>query len=239
MKGARQAALVCGFGDLAAGLGGLAWELGDPGALLLSEGEARTASFAVEEGGDAATVEIAAGDATLEATLTPEDAPLALSPGGPEVTACVAEMRSKGGKQTRRGSGQIGRWSGDPLEGSGTLRQIAIDAGEGALLVAVARGETGAEGHGAERTSAWRLEGEDAIPFEEALISTQYDGDGRPTRLGLELWPVDAERASRAAASRVSGSALGSVRVGRVWAGLFRCHTDGTEGLGSYILWRA
>jgi len=239
MNDVAAGALVCGFGDLAGGFGGLVWELGEPGALLLAGDEARAATFAIEEGGDAATVEITAGDAALEATLTPEDAPIALSPGGLEVTACAADVRSKGGRETHRGSGHLGRWSADPVEGAATFRHLAVDAGEGALLIAGARGAPGGGGHGEEQASAWRLEGEDAAPFEEALISTQYDGEGRPIRLGLELWPVDAERASRAAASRVSGSALGVVRVGRVWAGLYRCHTDGAEGLGSYVLWRA
>jgi len=27
---------ICGFGDVQAGLGGLAWDLGEPGAMLLS-----------------------------------------------------------------------------------------------------------------------------------------------------------------------------------------------------------
>jgi hypothetical protein len=82
------------------------------------------------------------------------------------------------------------------------------------------------------------LRGEEPTPFEETLISTQYDGDDVPTRIGLELWPEEAERASRAAATRVAASSLGGVRVGNVWAGLFRCQTDGVLGLGSYLLWR-
>jgi hypothetical protein len=64
-------ALACGFGDIAAGIGGLAWDLGEPGALLLSQDETRSATFAIEEGGDAAAVEITAGEASIEATLAP------------------------------------------------------------------------------------------------------------------------------------------------------------------------
>jgi hypothetical protein len=37
----------------------------------------------------------------------------------------------------------------------------------------------------------------------------------------------------------VAASSLGGVSLGNAWAGLFRCHTDGSEGLGSYLLWRA
>ena len=62
MNDAAHGPVVCGFGDPSAGLGGLAWDLGEPGALLLSEGEVRAATFALEEGGDASTLEITPGD---------------------------------------------------------------------------------------------------------------------------------------------------------------------------------
>ena len=100
-------------------------------------------------------------------------------------------------------------------------------------------GRPGSEGHGEEETTGWLLEGETATAFEETLISTQYDGSGKQTRLGLELWPEDADQSSRAAATRVSGSSLGVVESGNATAGLFGCHVDGTEGFGSYLLWRA
>jgi hypothetical protein len=241
----EQAAIVCGFGDVAAGLGGLAWDIGEPGAVLLSQGEAQPASFAIEEGGDAATVEITTADATLEATLAPHTAEVPLvdrdghDPHGLRFNACAAEVRSTGGTQTFRCSGCIARWSADPVEGAGTFRFLTIERGGESFLIATALGQPGSEGHGNERTSGWLLEGETATPFEESLISTQYDDSGKPTRLGLELWPEDADQSSRAAASRVSGSSLGVAELGGTRAGLFRCHVDGTEGLGSYLLWRA
>jgi hypothetical protein len=52
-----QGFFVCGFGDPASGIGGLAWDFGEPGALLLTEEKAQSATFALEEGGDAATLE--------------------------------------------------------------------------------------------------------------------------------------------------------------------------------------
>jgi hypothetical protein len=240
MNGAH-AGLICGFGDVAAGLAGLAWDLGEPGGLLLSDGRVQPATFALEEGGDAATLELTAGETTVEATLSPRAAalPLAGDPRGPELTACEAEVRSTGGAQTRICPGQIGRWSSDPTSGAAVFRQIVVEGADQSSLVAVATGRPGAAGHGEERTAAWQLEGESEAPFEEALISTQYDGAGEPTRFGLELWPPDAERSTRAAAVRVSGSLLGGISAGAIWAGVFGCHTDGHEGLGSYLLWRA
>jgi hypothetical protein len=228
---------VCGFGDPAAGIGGLAWDLGEPGALLLTEGEVRQATFGLEESGDAATLEIEAGDTAVEATLSPRTAELSLGNAGLTVVVCVADVIPKSGGSTVQCEGQISRWGGDPLEGPGTFRHLAIDAGDQSLVVAESTGEQGAD-HGDEQSSAWQIRGEEETHFEDAFISTQYDASGDPTRLGLELWPEEAERASRAAATRVAAASLGGVKLGGAWAGLFRCQTDGVLGMGSYLLWR-
>ena len=239
MNATAEDSFVCGFGDPAAGVGGLAWDFGEPGALLLSEGEVRAATFALEEGGGAATLEITADEATIEATLSPRTTDLALGDaGGPTVAVCVADVGPKDGSQSVECPGQITRWGADPLEGAGAFRHLAIDAGDESALVIVARGQPGEE-HGDERTTSWRIREEDEARFEDAFVSTQYGADGDPTRFGLELWPEEAERASRAAATRVAAAAIGGVRVGNAWAGLFRCLTDGTLGIGSYLLWRA
>ena len=157
---------------------------------------------------------------------------------GPTVSVCVAEVIPKEGSETVRCPGQISRWAGDPLEGAGTFRYLAIDAGDESLLAAASRGEPGTE-HGDEQSAAWVIRGADDTRFEDTFISTQYDGADDPTRFGLELWPEEAERESRAAATRVAAAPVGGVRAGQLWAGIFRCNTDGVLGLGSYLLWRA
>jgi hypothetical protein len=230
---------VCGFGDPASGIGGLAWDFGEPGALLLTEGKAQSATFALEEGGDAVTLEITAGDSALEATVSPRTAELPLGDtGGLSVLVGVADVGPKDGSQSIQCPGQISRWGADPTEGAGTFRHLAIDAGDQSWLVVESRGEPGDE-HGDERSSAWMIRGEEDTRFEDTFVSTQYAGDDGPTRFGLELWPEEAERASRAAATRTAAASLGGVRLGGAWAGLFRCETDGILGLGSYLLWRA
>ena len=82
MNATEQRPFVCGFGDPSAGVGGLAWDLGEPGALVLSGGEVSAATFALEEGGDAATLEITAGEMTVEATVTPRTAEIPLGDAG-------------------------------------------------------------------------------------------------------------------------------------------------------------
>jgi len=141
-------------------------------------------------------------------------------------------------------SGESGGWTfdtrldGDPLQGAATFRHIAVDAPDRTTIACTAIGRQGIPGHGEERITGALYAGGEEIPYEEALISTQYDGDGNPTRFGLELWPQEADQTSRAAATRVSASILGGARVGTVWAGFFRCHTDGAEGIGTYLLSR-
>jgi hypothetical protein len=234
---------VCAFGDLESGLGGMAWDLGEPAALLLSGGEVRQATFGLERDLDTTTVQITADDEVIDATLTPARTLVAHpNPENPvelRAAASIAEVRPKGGGHAIECAGQLTEWVGDPLDGAGLLRHLGIGSGPDSLLIATARGLPGAEGHGSEHAGGWLLRGDGGTPFDETLISTQYDADGRPSRIGLELWPEDADTSSRAAATRVSGSLLGGFATGSVWAGLFRCHTDGTEGLGSYLLWRA
>jgi hypothetical protein len=227
---------VCGFGEPAAGIGGLAWDFGAPGALLLVGGEAKPATFAVEEGGDAVTLELSAAEASVEATLSPRTPELPLGNAGLGVVVCVADAVPKGA-QTVECAGQISRWGESPLDGLGTFRHLAIDAGDQSLVVVESRGDPRGD-HGDEARAAWQIRGEEDSSFEDAFVSTQYDSASHPTRLGVELWPEEAERASRAAATRVAAASLGGVEVGDAWAGLFRCQTDGVLGMGSYLLWR-
>jgi hypothetical protein len=238
MSAAPHKALVSSFGDLASGLGGLAWDLGEPAAFQLEGDDVRAGSFAIEKGGDAETVAISAGDDVLEAVLAPRLEPVPLEPevgkGAPlTVTQCSAEILPRGGKAVESW-GQITRWTSDPLEGGQTFRCLSVEGPDGSIVVAVATGNPDQEGHGDERVSAWLIDADgQERRFGEALISTQYDGEGRPTRAGLELWPGEDSPPTR-----IACSLLGGTEAGGLWAGLFRCHTDGTEGLGSYLLRR-
>lgn len=228
--------LVCGFGDLGSGPGGLAWNLGGGGAILLGDEKASAAD--PEFSTDAAGLKIALpGEHPIEATLAARHEAVSLidAPADfPRASRCEVAIRSGGSERTPSSSAHLTSWSEDPLEGAGTFRHLAVDIGEGSLLIASAWGEPGLEGHGDERVSAWLIDADGAVSgFEEALLSTQYDGDGHPTRAGLELWPADD-----APPVRVAASSLGGADVKGAWGGLFRCHSDGTEGLGGYLLWR-
>src|SRR5262249_36871771 len=157
------------------------------GGLLLSDGEVTAASPSIaEEGGKRAVLELSSGDVRVEATLEPRVTLRGLEPAeghhpiAPplEAGACLATVKLDGGRSLHCPA-HISRWQGDPREGAGTLRHLAIEGPEGSLLIACARGARGIDGHGNERVEAWRLDGEGgSSAFGESLISTQYDGDG-------------------------------------------------------------
>src|SRR5262245_35427875 len=134
MNGLAGDFFVCGFGDPSTGIGGLAWDFGEPGAVLLDDGEARPATFALEEGGDALALQLTGGEVTLGATLSPRTAELALEDGaGLIAVVCVAEAGRKGDSEAVHCPGQISRWGPSPVAGAGTLRHLAIDAGDQSL----------------------------------------------------------------------------------------------------------
>ena len=223
-------AFVCGFGDPAAGVGALAWDLGEPGALLLSEAEgSRAATFALEEGGDAATLEITAERHGRRGDREPARRPSSRSAtqAASRSSSASAEVDRKDGSQSFQCSGQISRWSADPLEGAGTFRHLAIDAGDQSLLVVESRGEPGAE-HGEERTRAWLIQGEDDEPLRGRLHLDPVRRRGQPDAASASS--SGPRRPSARAAPRPPGSRphprAGIGREG-VWAGLFRCQTDG------------
>jgi hypothetical protein len=181
---------VRGFGDLARGRGGIAWSVGDGGAVTLENGQS---------------------------------------------TLVEAEAVDPGSAEGHRFDSPL---DGDTLAAASVFRHIVVEIEEG-MIVCTAIGPEGIAGHADERTEGVLHTGGEQVPYVEALISTQYDASGDPTRFGLELWPVDADQTARAAATRVSGSLLGGARSGSAWGGFFRCHTDGVEGIGTYVLWRA
>jgi hypothetical protein len=235
--------LVCGFSDMASGLGGLAWDLAGGGGLLLSDGEVADAEPEISADEKMANVRLTSGKLSVEAELVFHTAPIGLDPAGggtPQVQAatCTATIEADGRKL--QCPGHLSRWDGDPVDGAGTFRHLAIEAADGSLILLVAQGLAGASGHGEEQTAGWALDPEGAATaFGEALLSTQYDAGGNPTRLGLELWPEGEEQTVRAAATRPSATRLGGAEHAGMTAALFRSHVDGTDGLASYLLWRA
>jgi len=240
-QGSPGGALVCGFSDIASGLGGLAWDLAGGGGLLVSENEVSSAEPEISIDGETSQVRLASGRTIVEAQLVPHTPPAALETAGGSTlwaATCAATVEAEG--RTLSCPGHLSQWDEDPLDGPGTFRHLAIEGADGALILLVSLGPPTAAGHGEETTAAWTLDAEGAATaFGEALLSTQYDAGGNPTRLGLELWPEGEEQTVRAAAARPSATRLGGTEHAGLSAALFRSHTDGADGQASYLLWRA
>lgn len=127
-------------------------------------------------------------------------------------------------------------------------RSIAIVLSDGGLVAISGVRPPGAEAHGDERIVAVLAEpprsdeesaGEEGpareIRFEEVLLSTEYDSDGRQRRATLELWPPgeSGKAAVRGAGTIVCGTTL-EVDGARIDTAFFRWSIEGRPGLGRY-----
>lgn len=243
MSGAGSGgALICGFSDLAAGIGGLAWQLGEPGGLVLDDAGVHPAEVELSRDAEGLELRLSSPAGEAQARLAPRTGRRALEtasgsepPGGRlEAAVCTAEV-SVGARRNLRCFGHLSSWDQDPSNGAGAFRHLAIERPDGSLLLVTTRGETGTE-HGDEETASWLLDSEGGFSaFGEALLSTQYDSEGRATRAGLELWPAGEE----APPMRAAGTRLGGSDGGGLTASLLSCSTEGNRGLGSYLIRRA
>ena len=241
-----QGAIVCGFADEAAAVVGLAWSVGAGGGMIVREGKTSPASAAIEPDGEAVSVRFEGDGLSCDASLTPRpgEVPLpaeAVESGlpGPSAAICAvrASLRDDGGERRLDCTGHLTRWRGDPTDGAQLLRHLAIPGPDRSLLLLTAIRAEGAEHHGDEGVAAWQLDPEGgAVAFGEALLSTQYGEEGRPVRAGLELWRSSPDSPPVRAAGtleRETGLLEGPVTIAAL-------HTsaEGSEGIGSYLLWR-
>lgn len=229
--------LVCGFWDEASRLAGLAWRLGgSAGGLAMRGDEVSEAATEIEEGDGELEMVLTAGEERIEASLRPRHGASPAAEHGDETAACAATVRVAGQRRVTRCDGYLTRWSGDPTNGAAVLRHMAMPAEGGRVLVALARAASG-ESFAEEHSSALVLGADgSAAAYPHAFVSTQYDGSGRQTRAGLELWSRDPD----APPVRASGTLLGEVAESDgVSAAFLRTSVDGATGLGGYLIWRA
>jgi hypothetical protein len=118
------------------------------------------------------------------------------------------------------------------------LRLVSAVFEDGRALALAALRPRGAPGHDRDST-AYRLEDSgEPVELADALLSTEYDADGLPRRIGVELWADPGSPPVRVAADREGEVNVGGNGVRRELARMsFRL--EGAGGTGTYELLRA
>lgn len=118
------------------------------------------------------------------------------------------------------------------------LRLVSAVFDDGRALALAALRPKGAAGHDQDAL-AHRLEDPDQeIPVTEALLSSEYDADGLPNRLGLELWIEPDAPPLRAAADRAGDVEVEERAQVRRELTPMTFRLEGTRGTGLYELVR-
>jgi hypothetical protein len=126
-----------------------------------------------------------------------------------------------------------------PAEPPPLLRVLSAALDDGTALGLASAMPPGSAGHGDEEVGAFVVRpGRDPEPIAEALLSTEYDAEGRVRRAGLELWTGESGPPARGAADReVTGVAVTrGALAGEAVPMAFRL--DGVEGVAVYELLR-
>jgi hypothetical protein len=100
-------------------------------------------------------------------------------------------------------------------------------------------------GHDADLLAGAILDEGAPLAVDEPRLSTTYDGNGLPSRAGLEIWlediEVEGEKPRPQYPRRLAGEATGESAHAQISgialdAQLFRWHARGLEGAGVYVL---
>jgi hypothetical protein len=117
------------------------------------------------------------------------------------------------------------------------LRLVHAVFPDGRALAVAAVRPRGAAGHDGDAIAHHLEQSGEPVPLSEALLSTEYDANGTPKRIGLELWAESDSVPLRVAGDRQSVVELDGDGVRRLLASMsFRL--EGARGSGAYELLR-
>jgi hypothetical protein len=111
-----------------------------------------------------------------------------------------------------------------------SLRLVAAAFENGRLLALAAVRPTGAKGHDQLPRGALVQPTGEVVELAETLLSTEYDADGAPSRIGLELYPELGSVPLRVAGDRRSPT----VTHGGIEATVMSFRMDGVSGSGTF-----
>ena len=118
------------------------------------------------------------------------------------------------------------------------VRVISARLGDGRLLAVVGLRPPEAPGHDAELVVGAIGTTESFAQMHETLLSTEYDADGRPRRIGLELYASEDAIPLRVAGEATAHGSFDNGGVRRACAAL-RVRAAGTAGVGALDVVRA
>jgi hypothetical protein len=207
------------------------------GAAVVFDGETLLAAQPC----DAGTPEsgpVRVGEASLELELRPVAQPIVLrgeSTGSEELTLARALGSLSGPSgQKEIASLALRTRALEPSEAP-LRRSIAIVFADGGLLALAAARPRADGAHGDEEVVAVLGEAEGQVPVSKALLSTEYDREGRHRRATLELWlRGEADEPPRRGAGRAICAATVEAGPLRIETAFFRWSVEGRAGLGRY-----
>jgi hypothetical protein len=222
------------FGDLELGVWGAA--VGNGTCLVVCDGRARHGQLAAHDAGDW--------------RLSADGVELTVAAAGPMVKLPGEEdfdqlCQVHGSLGVQRPIDCLGRRAtrtaalGKEFE---SIRDVSawFAPDEGVALTALRRRKT--RGHEQDAVSGAVLDVTAAAPVADPRLSTTYNGQGLPTRMGLELW-LDSEEEEQQYPRRAAGQAEAAPAVAEdaereLVAQLLRCQSRGNQGTGVYLLLR-
>ena len=215
---------------------------GEACAHVTIAGEAVAIDDATATAGEG-TLRVGGDGSTLFAGIVAQTSPIGFeAPSGLEVQVQAVSLSGevdRGEAVAAAGLEAVGvAWKLSSADGVAALRTIWASRGD-RLLVGFALRPEGAGDHAAEETGFATIHGDGSVePYEEPLLSTEYDAAGVHTRATLELWPDEELPAHRGAGGRHSG---GSARLGAgtLAAARFDWRLGGAPAPGGYEIFTA
>jgi len=185
-------------------------------------------------------VRSSAGELILAPAGDAVDISTAGQPAGFEQLCTVTgELAVGGAPTTIAGPGRRGERRGAQLAGLDSVREISawFDPGEAIALLALRPRKV--KGQDQDMITAAVIIPEGWPAVTDPRLSTTYSAEGRPARVGLELWSDEPESyPRRLAGESTGGRAVGEAGGWSVSAERLVCHSRGHDGTGVYLIAR-
>jgi len=151
------------------------------------------------------------------------------------------ELQLPSGPLAVEGTGQLTLSRQAAPGAAAVTRDLAVWVADRLTLDLSATRERAGDGIDTERLQAVVI-GHDppsVQAIEEPRLSTTYDAEGRPLRVGMELWLTAESAHARRVAGDVLCAATLTSAAGRWDCAFLRWRTDSGPGIGPYAIWRS